>query len=1297
MRREHFFYLSKLLALSLSTHLIGATIWTVTSTSDPAVAPAGSNTLRGALLGAQSGDTINISVSPINLTNPLPTITQSSLTISSASGTTINGGGSYPIFTVAPLVQSSGVVSINNLVLQNGRSKGGDGGNGASTGGAGGGGAGGGGAVYAHTGAQVQLSNVSFLSNTAQGGNGGNNSGFGSGGGGGGFDGGNGGDGTKILNITYSGGGGGGGPGGGNGATSLTNASAGGISNILQSAGGGGGAGLTSSGSTSTGGAAFAPQSASTSYAGGGASTIFAGGGGAGPGGRGMDGTASGGGIGGIGIGVPLGSDPPSFGGGGGGGLNFGSSGTGGAGTGMGGGGGGDPGTQIYTVTTVGGAGGLAGGGGGGGVLVTFGSNSKGGPGGFGGGGGAGTSGGGDSLFGGGAGTTTLGGGGAGMGGAIYVQNGAVVNLGDGSSFNLNQALGGGGGNAGVGLGQDLFIVSGGTVIFSPSSGTMAIPSAIQSNQGVVGTNPPVTTGGIIKTGAGTLSLAGFTNTYTGTTTINQGILQIDNDNNLGSLSLPTNVVIGNGTLQMTAPGVSSARAISLTAAATISTNSFTATLSGPISGAGSLSIADGGTLILSQVSANTYQGGTILRAGTLSISPISNTDAALGSGSLSMYPSTTFLTNGSANMSSSRSILLQGSGMMTIQTELSGNTLTLGGSILGSGSLIKTGNGNLWLTGANTYSGGTEVQTNTLFGNTTSLQGAIQIDPGANLTFLQTASGAFQGTLSGSGSLNIGDGLASYPQVQINTNSSPGFGGPTTIFSGASLSVNGSLASSPLTINSGGYLSGTGTVGTTTSSGTIKPGNSIGTLTISGDLTLNSTSTVLIELAPGQTSLVQVIGTASLDGTLTINPEPGFYGFGASYTILTASSARSGEFAVFNSTNPSFTPDVMYISNSVVLSFSNLPPFDNFPYGNPNEESVGNNINALATSGSLSPSSPLGMAISSLAGLSTAEINEALDQMHPAPFSAFAEIQAAFGAQLLSFFHRRPGPNCACKNDSRIWFEPYGNWLLEKSLGFQLGFHARSQGGAAGIDRELADGWTVGLGGAWNETHMKWNREQGFSKIQGWYAAAYSDYSYKNFYFGAACVAGFDQCRSTRHLHFSDIDEQATAKRHNTELLGQICLALSSGPSNCFTFPYVNIDYFYLREGKAKEKGAPGLNLQVEGYSESTLRTEAGFLLEGQAESDDKTLCLSPLFGVGWAMETPLNRPLYKATFEGQTIPFRVTGWDYTWQLFTVRLGLTLSYHCVSLFGGYWLEVSPLAHTPFVDQRGDIRLNISW
>ena len=473
------------------------TVTTRFDENDPgatAGAPGGTGlSLREAITLAnadEGADTIvfdaSLPVRRITLGSDLPAI-DSDLTIDGgANGFTVSGEDQFRGFFVL-----SGNVRIQSLTIEDASAKGGAGGSASSA--TGGGGAGLGGALFVKDGAAVTLSDVTFLSNRAVGGDGGlfQPSAFGLGG--------------------YGGGGGMGGDGGHTSDPGM---------------GGGGGIGTDADG----GGATLTGGPDVISY------------------GNGEGGIVSGaeGGGGGAGVGLSANGAGGSDGGGGGAGA------TGGGGGGIGGGlgtivtiifSGGIP---VDVIVTPGGAGGF---GGGSGANATF-------SGGFGGGGGALSDGGfggggggaetesatGEGGFGGGGGTAVdidsgLGGGGAGMGGGIFVMEGASLTILGGTSISGGSVAGGGGGEgaaAGQAFGAGLFLEGSGALAFNPGAGeTQIVADRIEDEAGVVagGYTPPggFTPGswGLVKSGAGILIL-GTANNFTGATTVNAGLLRVD-------------------------------------------------------------------------------------------------------------------------------------------------------------------------------------------------------------------------------------------------------------------------------------------------------------------------------------------------------------------------------------------------------------------------------------------------------------------------------------------------------------------------------------------------------------------------------------------------------------------------------------------------------------------------------------------------------------------------------------------------------------------------------------------------
>ncbi len=122
--------------------------------------------------------------------------------------------------------------------------------------------------------------------------------------------------------------------------------------------------------------------------------------------------------------------------------------------------------------------------------------------------------------------------------------------------------------------------------------------------------------GGLIKTGLGTLELAG-TNSYAGGTAITGGTLAVSRDANLGAAG--TGLTLGGGTLRILADGFSTARPITLDRIGGLRIDGGTATVAGVVADgarAGALVKTGAGAVLLS--AANTFTGGTLVSDGAL-------------------------------------------------------------------------------------------------------------------------------------------------------------------------------------------------------------------------------------------------------------------------------------------------------------------------------------------------------------------------------------------------------------------------------------------------------------------------------------------------------------------------------------------------------------------------------------------------------------------------------------------------------------------------------------------------------
>jgi fibronectin-binding autotransporter adhesin len=188
-----------------------------------------------------------------------------------------------------------------------------------------------------------------------------------------------------------------------------------------------------------------------------------------------------------------------------------------------------------------------------------------------------------------------------------------------------------------------------------------------------------------------------------------------------------------------------------------IENSSAAQTLSGVISGTGSLTKAGTGTLTLAN--ANTYAGGTTLNAGTLAIS----NNAALGTGTLTFASNSTLTSL--TNLSITNAEVISSGATATVNNN--GFTLTNSGVISGAGNLTSTGSGTLALTAANTYTGTTTVNSGNLsLGATGALSGTTNVVVNGG-TLLLGGSNSINTTANltlGGGTLSMGAGATRAP-----------------------------------------------------------------------------------------------------------------------------------------------------------------------------------------------------------------------------------------------------------------------------------------------------------------------------------------------------------------------------------------------------------------------------------------------------------------------------------------------------------------------------------------------------
>ena len=214
----------------------------------------------------------------------------------------------------------------------------------------------------------------------------------------------------------------------------------------------------------------------------------------------------------------------------------------------------------------------------------------------------------------------------------------------------------------------------------------------------------------------------------------------------------------------------------------------------------------------------------------------------------------------------------------------LSGVTLNAGNAVSVSSSLVVSNGGTLYLGGVGlvinqpTTTNYVSLGTATI-GAITNWSSLAPVTLAGTTTFKAADASSVAHNISLGGILSGTGGLTKTGGGLLTLSSNNTYTGATTVSAGK-LSVNNTSGSGTgfgmLTVAGGGTLGGNGIIsGATTvnSGGTLAPGNSIGTLTFSNSLTLNSGCTNIFEISksPLTNDVAKVLGALTNGGTLIV------------------------------------------------------------------------------------------------------------------------------------------------------------------------------------------------------------------------------------------------------------------------------------------------------------------------------------------------------------------------------------------------------------------------------------------
>ena len=622
------------------------------------------------------------------------------------------------------------------------------------------------------------------------------------------------------------------------------------------------------------------------------------------------------------------------------------------------------------------------------------------------------------------------------------------------------------------------------------------------------------------------------------------------------------------------------------------------------ISGTGNVEVTANTTL----TGDNTYTGTTLIDGADLTIAGQDN----IGSGDV------LFANNG----------LLVVTAAGSLDNNLLGNTatedvsvqndaaLTLNGTIGAAADFHKSGAGTMTLAMAsNAYTGNTYVDGGTLIGNTGNINNIVNGVAGTTVEFNDTTDAELNeistlGTFvqSGSAKLNVESNAFSANVANINA---------------GTFAANRALTANTLNVNTGAKLQGngniTGNVNVNTGA-TIAPGNSIDTLTITGDLNLAGGSTTAIEIneTPASDKII-VTGNTNIAGgaLLTVSNENGRYFEWEKFDIIEAGNVAGtftydGTITDYDASRIEVDVDYSDPTKVTLTAKRKATDYNGTTAGlSRNQSQVAKNMDKVSTGVGGDITNAL-LQLEELGGLNptgvtlidpNATLTSALDNMSGVLYANSA-LTTLFNAKTAHVYDRIAKRNpasgeCPTCHDN-VWAEYYSQYDKVYADANSPRFTNLMTGGLVGYDRSNEE-VLLGVYGGFGKSNLRQNRDT--MDIEDSTIGVYAGYMPGNWVFKGTVYGGYQSYQGKRSIDFMNRNTRAHYKGWNValDLEGAYNVALADWLN---VKPFVGALGNYAYQQAFTETGADSLNLRVNSKDQYNVQGRLGLQLDGKIKS---------------------------------------------------------------------------------------------